>query len=50
MEAVGEIHDGVDPVAEAVNALRPVEDQAVAEDQLVLLGIWPNEFQTQEER
>lgn len=36
---MGEIHDGVNPVAEAVNTLRPVEDQAIAEDQLVLLRI-----------
>lgn len=41
MQALGEIHDGVDPVTKAVNALQPVEDHTIAEDQFVLLGSWP---------
>lgn len=47
---MGELHDGVEPVAETVNTLSPVEDQAVAEDELVLLRIRPDKFQKQEER
>lgn len=41
MQALGEIHDGVDPVTKAVNALQPVEDHTIAEDQFVLLRIRP---------
>lgn len=39
MEASGKLQDGVDPVAEASDALRFVKHFAVAEDQLVRFGV-----------
>lgn len=45
MQALGEIHDGVNPVTKTANTLQSVEDHAVTEDQLVLFRIGPAQFQ-----
>lgn len=41
MEALREVHNGVDPVTEASHTLHPMEDRAVAEDELVRLTVGP---------
>lgn len=42
MEALGELHDGINPVTKTADTLQAMQHHPIAEDQLVLLRIRPS--------
>lgn len=41
LQVGGKFHNGIDPLPKATDALQPVQDHPVAEDQLPLHGVGP---------